>query len=122
MGASVFGSAPAFGPAPAGEIGSALAGAGPRLVAVAGPYAGQVFTLPASGGTIGREPSREVALTADATVSRRHAEIVPEAGALVLRDAGSSNGTFVNGQRIQQHSLQPGDEIRVGATLFRFEA
>jgi pSer/pThr/pTyr-binding forkhead associated (FHA) protein len=94
----------------------------PRLVAVSGPYTGQAFEIPPLGGYIGREPGREVALTADATASRRHASIAPENGALVLRDEGSSNGTFVNGQRIQEHALQPGDEVRIGASVFRFEA
>lgn len=101
--------------------GPAAGTGGPRLVAVAGPYAGQVFPVPAAGGSIGREPAREIALAADGTVSRRHASISPEAGTLVLRDEGSSNGTFVNGQRIQEHALRPGDEIRIGASLFRFE-
>jgi pSer/pThr/pTyr-binding forkhead associated (FHA) protein len=115
--------------APAASVWSAEPGAGAltgtgarRLVAVAGPYAGQLFEIPPSGGSIGREPGREVALTADATTSRRHASLAPENGGLVLRDEGSSNGTFVNGQRIQEHLLQPGDEVRIGASIFRFEA
>jgi len=40
----------------------------------------------------------------------------------MLRDEGSSNGTFVNNQRVQQQVLRSGDEIRIGASLFRFEA
>lgn len=112
--------APAWGVEPGA---GPLEGAGvPRLVAVAGPYAGQAFEIPPFGGSIGREPGREVALTADATVSRRHASVAPENGGLVLRDEGSSNGTFVNGQRIEQHLLHPGDEVRIGASVFRFEA
>lgn len=92
-----------------------------RLVAVAGPYAGQVFPLSSGGSSIGREATREVPLTADATVSRRHASLTLQAGAFLLRDEGSSNGTFVNNQRVQEHLLRPGDEIRIGASLFRFE-
>jgi pSer/pThr/pTyr-binding forkhead associated (FHA) protein len=80
-----------------------------------------VFPLPTQGGSIGRDSARDLALTADAMVSRRHAVIEPEGDSFVLRDDGSSNGTFVNGQRIQQHLLQPGDEIRVGASALRFE-
>lgn len=120
LAADAFGSAPPAWPSTAGT--SADAGAGtPRLVAVAGPYAGQVFPLAADGASIGREPARDVALTADAMVSRRHASIAPEGGGFVLRDDGSSNGTFVNGQRVQQHLLRPGDEIRIGASALRYE-
>jgi pSer/pThr/pTyr-binding forkhead associated (FHA) protein len=121
LGPDPFASAPSLWPADSGE-GLAGSQGGPRLVAVAGPYVGQVFPIPASGGDIGREPARELALSADATVSRRHASLTPEAGAYLLRDEGSSNGTFVNGQRIQQHSLRAGDEIRIGASVFRFDA
>jgi pSer/pThr/pTyr-binding forkhead associated (FHA) protein len=119
--ADPFGAAPQDWPSPSSHRvapGSAM----PRLVAIAGPYAGQVFTLPPVGASIGREAAREVALTADGTVSRRHASIAPEGGAFMLRDEGSSNGTFVNNQRIQQQVLRSGDEIRLGASLFRFEA
>jgi pSer/pThr/pTyr-binding forkhead associated (FHA) protein len=129
--ACTVGSAPLSAPDPfaaapsgwgaADESGFPMSSGTPRLVAVAGPYAGQVFPVPTEGGAIGREPAREVALTADAMVSRRHAAIVPEGGGFMLRDEGSSNGTFVNGQRIQQHVLHSGDEIRIGASTLRFE-
>jgi pSer/pThr/pTyr-binding forkhead associated (FHA) protein len=80
-----------------------------------------MFDIPASGAAIGRDLSNTISLPIDAMVSRRHASIAPDAGALLLKDEGSSNGTFVNNQRIQQHRLRPGDEIRIGASLFRFE-
>src|SRR5260370_1267440 len=119
--AAPFGGAPQAWPSPASDRGAPGA-AMPRLVAIAGPYAGQVFPLPPVGGSIGREAAREVALTADGTVSRRHASIALEGGAFMLPDEGSSNGTFVNNQRVQQQVLRSGDEIRIGARLFRFEA
>jgi pSer/pThr/pTyr-binding forkhead associated (FHA) protein len=51
----------------------------------------------------------------DRLVSRRHAEIEREHGQYVLRDCGSRNGTFVNGQRISEpHILRDGDEIQIG--------
>jgi len=120
LAADAFGSASPAWPASAGAAPAAVSGM-PRLVAVTGPYAGRVFPLPTQGGSIGRDPARDVALAADAMVSRHHAVIEPEGNSFVLRDEGSSNGTFVNGQRIQQHLLQPGDEIRVGASALRFE-
>jgi pSer/pThr/pTyr-binding forkhead associated (FHA) protein len=118
-GVDPFGAAGSAWPGPASA--GIASGSGARLVAVAGPYAGQVFAVPSLGGSIGREPMREVALTADGTVSRRHASLAPEAGGFTLRDEGSANGTFVNNQRIQQQQLRPGDEVRIGASLFRFE-
>ena len=117
-GADPFGAAPpAWSSTSSDRVapGSAM----PRLVAIAGPYAGQVFTLPSMGASIGREAAREVALTADGTVSRRHALLAPEGGAYMLRDEGSSNGTFVNNQRVQQQVLRSGDEIRIGGYMMR---
>ena len=63
--------------------------------------------------TIGREGS-EIVLE-NPQVSRQHAVIDRVGGQHVLRDVGSANGTFVNGQRITQHTLAPGDVIQIGA-------
>ncbi len=53
-------------------------------------------------------------------VSRRHCEIVEVGGKLMVRDLGSSNGTFVNGKRVLgQQPLKPGDELTVGAVTLR---
>ncbi|MDH7601189.1 MAG: FHA domain-containing protein [Armatimonadota bacterium] len=98
------------------------AAAAPRLVGLTGTYAGQVFTLGPGTKLIGREPECDVALVNDNTTSRRHATITVSADGYTIRDEGSSNGTFVNGVRIQEHKLSPGDEIQIGATRFRFEA
>ena len=69
---------------------------------------------------IGRAPECEAQLS-DATVSRRHAEIVRDGDAWVLRDLGSSNGTQVNGQPVVEHVLADGDEIKLGSVTLRFE-
>lgn len=94
---------------------------GPRLVGTKGPYAGQVFPLPPSGATIGREPGRDIQLPMDTTVSRRHARIANDGGAYVVFDEGSSNGTSVNGMRITSQPIVPGDVIEFGSSGFRFE-
>jgi pSer/pThr/pTyr-binding forkhead associated (FHA) protein len=70
---------------------------------------------------MGREPTNGVALDRDSTTSRRHAQITVDGGGARLQDLGSSNGTFVNGAKITETVLQPGDEISVGGTRFRFE-
>ncbi|HET9224826.1 MAG TPA: FHA domain-containing protein, partial [Roseiflexaceae bacterium] len=63
--------------------------------------------------TIGREGA-EIVLE-NPQVSRQHAVIERVDGHHLLRDVGSANGTFVNGQRITQHTLRPGDVIQIGA-------
>jgi pSer/pThr/pTyr-binding forkhead associated (FHA) protein len=66
--------------------------------------------------TIGRSSSCDLVLV-DSGVSRRHAEIRRRAEGSVLRDLGSRNGTYVNGQRVVGScAIQPGDVIRIGST------
>jgi hypothetical protein len=96
-------------------------GSGPRLIAVEGPYAGQVFPLTLMDAGIGREPTQDLPLPADTTASRRHARISYHEGTWLLRDQGSANGTWVNGVRIQEQALFPGDVVRIGHTQMRFE-
>jgi hypothetical protein len=62
---------------------------------------------------IGRHESNEIQLLSRA-VSNFHAEILKEGGALVIRDLGSTNGTRVNGERIDRSLVAPGDSIRIG--------
>lgn len=52
--------------------------------------------------------------------SRRHAEIVTDGDGFLLRDLGSTNGTFVNGERVEERSLRPGDRIQIGADTILF--
>ncbi|MGE4607568.1 MAG: DUF4388 domain-containing protein [Myxococcota bacterium] len=52
--------------------------------------------------------------------SRRHAEISGDADGFLIRDLGSTNGTLVNGERIDEHRLAPGDRIEIGATMITF--
>ncbi len=71
--------------------------------------------------TIGRdERTVKAALTTDRAVSRRHAAITVEGGALVLADTQSSNGTIVGGQAIAEPvRLQIGQPFRIGSTTLR---
>jgi hypothetical protein len=52
--------------------------------------------------------------------SRRHAEITGGPNGFTLTDLGSTNGTYVNGDRVREHLLQPGDQIEIGASLITF--
>jgi signal transduction histidine kinase len=86
-----------------------------------GPDKGRRFELPDAPALVGRD-SRQLPLS-DNTVSRRHAELVPGDDGWVLRDLGSSNGTYINGLRVtNRYILKLGDQIRVGRTLMVFGA
>jgi predicted component of type VI protein secretion system len=75
----------------------------------------------AQGTTIGREGC-DITI-GDPDVSRRHAEIQVSNGDILISDLGSTNGTFVNGERIDQpRSLRDGDEVRIGAVVWRLRA
>lgn len=68
---------------------------------------------------IGRREDCQVRIPL-ANVSRQHCEIVLEPNGLMVRDLGSSNGTFVNGERVEQHEVKPGDMLTVGSVVFVF--
>lgn len=93
----------------------------PRLIGSQGAYAGHIFELTAPSMTIGREAGNAIPLVEDATASRRHAVISESGGTFTIRDEASANGTFVNGARVTEKQLSPGDEIQTGGTKFRFE-
>lgn len=93
----------------------------PRLVATSGPHQGATFdALP--GAVIGRDPGVNIALPNDSKVSRSHARIVADASGVAVEDAGSSNGTYVNGRRVTGRiGLALGDTVLVGQTALRLE-
>ena len=68
--------------------------------------------------TVGRDPGGAGLVIEDRGVSRRHARFLADGGALTVEDLGSSNGTFVNGQRISAPvELSSGDEVQLGDTV-----
>jgi len=80
-----------------------------------------VFELAGPEVVIGRQPGVEARL-AGTNVSRRHARVVRDGAGFFLEDLGSSNGTFLNGRRLEKRmALRPRDEIRIGSWLLRFE-
>lgn len=97
--------------APAGALG---------VVALDGPLAGQRFPI-AGGLSLGRE-SPQVPMAYDQQASRRHAELTAGPGFVNVQDAGSTNGTYVNNQRVTSAQARPGDVIKIGSTSFRVEA
>ncbi len=84
------------------------------LLQVAGPEAPRAFPLPVGEHVIGRDASASIRIASD-DVSRRHAKVVVGRGALVnVLDLGSTNGTWVNGSRVDLRALQRGDAIALG--------
>jgi len=83
--------------------------------------AGKTFDLSPGGSYIVGRQSGDVPLS-DAKVSTKHAELkILGPGANFVVDLASTNGTFVNGVRVERKSLEPGDEIRVGDTILSFD-
>ncbi len=70
---------------------------------------------------IGRSEESEIVLV-DPSVSRAHAVVEIRGGEPIVRDVGSTNGTYVNGRRVRSQPLRDGDELLFGATKMRFEA
>src|SRR4051812_13373550 len=90
-----------------------------KLVVLAGPLCGEAFPIDGPGVTIGRDTATQLSIP-DRLMSRRHCEVEIADGGFVLRDLGSSNGTFVNGIPTRERVLQHGDRIRVGDSVLLF--
>jgi hypothetical protein len=81
----------------------------------AGPQEARAVELSPAGLGLGREADNDLVL-ADGGASRHHARLMPGEGGWVLEDLGSSNGTWVEGARIQRCLLLPGQAFRIGDT------
>jgi len=81
---------------------------------------GKRVVISPAGATIGRSRQADVVVN-DPNVSREHAEIRPRGGSWVITDLGSTNGSQLNGRRIDASEvLRSGDEIELGASLMTF--
>jgi pSer/pThr/pTyr-binding forkhead associated (FHA) protein len=78
--------------------------------------------LDSSPLTVGRGSQNDIQLDSDDFASARHARFTPGRDGVFVEDAGSTNGTYVNGARVAgPRRLAPGDVVRVGQTDFRYE-
>lgn len=88
-----------------------------RLIVRTGPNPGMVFDITKDVNLIGRDVTNDVVL-GDSEVSRQHSRLSRTPGGYVLEDMGSTNGTFVNGERLTSpRVLNPGDLVGIGETV-----
>jgi pSer/pThr/pTyr-binding forkhead associated (FHA) protein len=88
-----------------------------QLIMRQGPTPGAAFTLEGDQLNIGRDSTNEIAIS-DAEISRRHARLTLQGGKYVLEDLGSTNGTFVNGQRLAgPRVLKAGEVVSFGEQI-----
>ena len=92
-------------------------GVEPRLLAVRGPLKGHVIPLPQGEYWVGRQATNDLQLE-DNAVSRRHCLFIRVGEGCTLKDLDSRNGTFVTGTPVTEQQLEPGDEIRIGGSVF----
>lgn len=85
----------------------------PVLVVRKGVEVGERFYLEQPVVTIGRDPESDIFLN-DVTVSRAHARLRIEEGAVTIVDAGSLNGTYVNNALVDEARLTSGDSVQIG--------
>ncbi len=91
------------------------------LIVRRGPNAGARFLLDTNVTTAGRHPDADIFLD-DVTVSRRHAQFLRDGAEFSVRDLGSLNGTYLNGERLDSSALTDGDEVQIGKFRLTFFA
>ncbi len=95
--------------------------AAPTLQAVKGNDAGKTYDLRQKEMfIIGRGVATDITVW-DIRVSRVHCRIDHDEDGYLVTDLNASNGTYVNGQKIETHRLKPGDEIKVGSTVYQYQ-
>jgi DNA-binding NtrC family response regulator len=95
-------------------------GAIPRLTAVSGPGAGRALAMTSTLATVGRHPTNDLVVS-DPRVSGVHLELRRAGDRVHVRDAGSTNGTWMGPHRVSDVELASGGELTVGGTLLRLD-
>ena len=92
----------------------------PKLVVLSAGMAGRSYELNVEKTTIGRVEDNTFQI-AEASVSSHHCEVVLRAGDVIIKDLNSTNGTFINGEKISDGVLKPGQVLRLGQIEIRLE-
>lgn len=90
-----------------------------KMLVVSGPLTGKEFVVSSEAVTLGTGANNDLVIN-DVTVSRRHCEIELTSDGYAIRDLGSTNGTYVQGVRIQSAYLGTGTEFQLGSTRLVF--
>ena len=91
------------------------------ILFISGPLMGKMYLLERDSTVIGRSDDVDISIP-DSRISRHHLRIIQEGGEVVIEDMGSTNGTFVNGERITSTRLRDGDRVTVGRTSVVYRA
>jgi diguanylate cyclase (GGDEF)-like protein len=89
------------------------------LVVIYGLELGRKYNLDTTNVIIGRSSKSEIQIDQE-SVSRNHAKLINTGKSIILRDLGSTNGTYVNDQLIDEYVMRDGDFIKIGRTIFKF--
>lgn len=89
------------------------------IIIIKGPNIGEEFYLTKDKFSIGRSSDSDILLD-DITVSRQHAVIEKHNNEFIMRDLGSLNGSYINGEIINESKLNNGDKLQIGKYIFLF--
>ena len=91
----------------------------PGLVIIYGDELGKMYKLNTTSAVIGRSSKCDIQVDQE-SISRNHSKIVNTGKSILIRDLGSTNGTYVNDEPVEEYVLRDGDLIKVGRTIFKF--
>src|SRR6201992_3382384 len=91
-----------------------------KLVILNQGMTGRTFDLNVERTTVGRVEDNTFQI-ADASVSSHHAEILLRGSDIVIKDTGSTNGSFINNEKIEEKILKPGQTLRFGQVELRID-
>ena len=101
------------------KINERPAGKDACLIVIYGLELGRKYNLENPNLLIGRSSKADVQIDQE-SVSRNHAKIINTGKSMILRDLGSTNGTYINDQLIDEYVLRDGDFVKIGRTIFKF--